>query len=165
MTNTNNKKSICFAYFADGKFIGWYGGTFGPVSKVPKIYDDSFKQLEIIKGNLTHKLSKINSSTFDNEKLKVKGLAALGLATYSGEELLRGKDVELRLVECPEYDGPNPNFDKVAYDAAIKTHYEKFDKESAHLPKGFCVERTEFVIKFNKNNPKPECNNWIYAIF
>ena len=34
MTNTN-RKSICFAYFADGKFIGWYGGTFGPVSKIP----------------------------------------------------------------------------------------------------------------------------------
>lgn len=92
-------RNITFAYFVDNKFIGWWGGTFGNISKCPKLYSNTPNQIEVIKNSFTHKLTKIENSSFDVEKEKVKGLAALSLATFDGEEKLRGKDVSLRIVE------------------------------------------------------------------
>ena len=56
-----NKKAICFAYFCDGKFIGWYSDTFGTVTENrPKIYRYSSEMLETIKNNLNYSLSVYN---------------------------------------------------------------------------------------------------------
>ena len=109
---TTMNKSYGFAYYADGKWLGWYGGTFGTVSKTPKLYNDLDRVRPVLEKNLAHKLTKIKESTFEEARQTVKGLAALSLAYYDGEELLRGKEVELRAVECPHYDGPNPDFDR-----------------------------------------------------
>ena len=155
-------KSICFAYYADGKWIGWYGGTFGGVSKSPKVYSDLEKMRPVIQKNLTTKLQKINETTFEKAKEGVTGLAALGLLVFDSEELLRGKDVELRVVECPEYDGPNPNFDAAAYDAAMDEDRKRFESsEVSKMPIG--IERLNAVKKYREEHPAPKCDNWIYA--
>lgn len=155
-------KSICFAYYADGKWIGWYGGTFGGVSQSPKVYSDLERMRPIIQKNLTNKLRKINEASFAEQKEKVSGLAALSLLVFDSEELLRGKDVELRVVECPEYDGPNPNFDAEAYDVAMAEDKVRFEASEANkIP--FGVERLNAVKKYREEHPYPECNNWIYA--
>lgn len=155
-------KSICFAYYADGNFIGWYAGTFGGVRDYPKLYGNSERQLEIVKNNFTNKLKKINETSFDEAKKDLTGLAALKLLVFNNEDLLRGKDVELRVVECPEYDGPNPNFDKEAYETELKKHTELFNASEANaLPIG--TERVKAVNKFLEEHPWPKCNNWLYA--
>lgn len=107
-------KSYCFAYYGDGKFLGWYADSFGSArANSPKLYSDLEKMLPTLTTNLTSKLTKINSSSFEEAKQKVTGLiGALGLAIFDSEDLLRGKDVELRAVECPYYDGPNLNYDE-----------------------------------------------------
>ena len=66
------KKSVCFAYYADGKWIGWHGGTFGGVSNSPKVYSSFEGMRETIQKNLTHKINRINSTSFKEEKEKVK---------------------------------------------------------------------------------------------
>lgn len=157
------KKSICFAWYANNKFIGWWGGTFGTVSKSPKLYTNTEEQLKVIQSNLTHKLSKINTSSFDIEKTKVKGLGALGLASFDGEELLRGKEVELKIVECPEYDGKDPDWDEEAYDKLKDEYDEAFQEASKHLGDFPSLTRTKFVTEYYKEHPRPECKNWIYA--
>ena len=56
-------KSVCFAYYADGKWIGWYGGTFGSVSDSPKVYGSYEGMYDTIQKNLTSKIRKINSTS------------------------------------------------------------------------------------------------------
>jgi len=159
-------KSVCFAYFADGKFIGWYGGTFGPVSDSPKVYSSLESMRATITKNLSHKLKKINETSFDEAKGTATGLAAFGLLEFSGEDELRGKDVELRVVECPEYDGPNPDFDEEEFDKLSKAHTVLVLEHLKSLgisTDGHSPERTKAVIDFTKLNPSPKSNNWIYC--
>ena len=155
--------TVCFAYYADGKFIGWYGGTFGGLSNCPKLYTFTDSQCATIKGNLTHKLNKVNSSSFNEEKEEKKGLAALSLAVFDGEELLRGKEVELRVVECPEYDGENPNFDELAYTKALDARKELMKSEGIFDIPAPSMDRFNAIKEFDKRHPKPKCDNWIYA--
>jgi len=159
------KKSICFAYFADGKFIGWYGGTFGGVSKCPKIYPNTEHQKKVVAENLSYKIKKINSSSFDEAKEKPEntGLAALGLLTFASEEKLRGKEIELRVVESPEYDGIDVNFDKEAYEKLKNEHHQKMKDAGIFDIPAPSYERSKAIDDFEKVNPRPKCNNWIYA--
>ena len=33
------RKTVCFEYFADGNFLGWYSDSFGTITKnQPKLY-------------------------------------------------------------------------------------------------------------------------------
>ena len=58
-----NRKPICFAYFADGKFLGWYADSWGSIRKdSPKIYGYSEDQVETITKNFRHKMSKLSRS-------------------------------------------------------------------------------------------------------
>jgi len=157
------KKSICFAYFADGKWIGWYGGTFGSVSSNPKIYSDLEHMRPVIQKNLSSKIAKINATSFDVEKESTTGLAAINLLTFDGEELLRGKEIELKVVECPEYDGPNPDFDNVKHQADIEVH-SKLWAEYQHehnIPDYPSVERRDGYNLFIQQHPHPKCDHWI----
>lgn len=105
----SQKKNICFAYFVEGRFVGWYADTFGSVRPTPKIYTYSDEQVEIVFTNCIHKLEKINTSSYEEQKEKVTGLRAIGLLYYDSEDILRGKEVELRVVECPFYVGFDPS--------------------------------------------------------
>ena len=159
-------KSVCFAYFADGKFIGWYGGTFGPVSDSPKVYSSLESMRPTITKNLSNKLKTINETSFDEAKGTVTGIAAFGLLAFSCEDELRGKDVELRVVECPEYDGPNPDFDEEDYKKRSNEHTAlvlEHLKSLGITGDGPSPERTRAVIEFTKLNPSPKCNNWTYC--
>lgn len=156
-------KSICFAYYADGKWIGWYGGTAGSVSSTPKVYSSLESMRPVITKNLTSKLKRIAESSFEEEKDRVTGLAALGLLIFDGEEQLRGKEIELKVVECPEYDGPNPDFDKVAHDIAWKKAHKEFEEAAKELPEGPSLERLTFVKRWREEHPEPKSNDWIYA--
>lgn len=102
--NKDQKKAVAFAYFSGKYFIGWYADTFGSVRDWPKIYRNSDSQLEVIERNFNNKLDKIETSSFDEAKKTTFGLAAIGLAIYDSENKLRGKDIELRVVEVPFYD-------------------------------------------------------------
>lgn len=156
------KKNIVFAYFADEKFIGWYADSFGTIRNYPKIYTMSENQLKIITINFQRKIKKINETTFDKAKEKVIGLLALSLTIFDSEELLRGKEVELRVVECPIYDGLNLDFDKEKYEIECNIYKEKFEKQSFFkLP--FNKERIDAIKKYKEENISPKYNNWIYA--
>ena len=165
METKTQYKTIAFAYFANDEFLGWYGGTFGSVASTPKLYGNSEHQLETIEKNFKYKLKRVNESSFKEEKNKTKNVfQAISLFGFDGEELLRGKDVELRLVESPEYSGPNPDFDEVAWEKYRKARRKVFKKESSHLSNGFSKERNEFVKEFNKRHPElnKRPNNWVY---
>jgi len=157
------KKNICFAYYADGKWIGWYGDSSGQVTSCPKLYTNSEEQLEIIKSNLTNKLHKINTSSFDEENKRVTGLAAFSLLSFSSERLLRGKDIELRIIECPEYDGVNPDFDEEEYKTLLGVQNDLMIKEGIFNIPAPSIERTKALEEFYKREGRVECNNWIYA--
>lgn len=156
-------KSIAFAYYADNKFIGWYADSFGSIRDCPKLYSNLEKMRPIITKNISYKLKKINESSFNEAKEKVTGLgAALGLASFDSEELLRGKNVELRAVECPEYDGPNPNFDRESYQAIVAEQKAKMIEEGIYdIPAS--KERTDRVDEFRTRFPSPKCDNWTYC--
>jgi hypothetical protein len=147
------KKSVCFAYFGDGKFIGWYADTTGSVSQnAPKIYGYSPSQVEIIATNFRSKMKKLNVKS--NLGSIVSGLEILDRSLdYDSKILSQYQTVELRVVECSVYDGPNPNFDEVrhknwsAYDRTpfyepgnlnwIYADYKKVNEWAMNVPTEF----------------------------
>ena len=159
-----NYKTVAFAYFSENEFLGWYGGTFGSVAKTPKLYGNSERQLATIEKNFQHKLKTVNTSSFDVEKDKVTGVAAISLLSYDGEEVLRNRNVELRIVESPEYSGPNPEFDQLFHEKLREERRIVFNKESTHLSDEPSKERSEFVKEFDKRHPEFEekVRNWSY---
>jgi hypothetical protein len=116
------RKSVCFAYFGDGKFLGWYADTCGSIrSTGPKIYGYSSGQMETITTNFRSKLKKLGDKS--NIGSIIPGLRLLDNSLNADSNILaQYKTVELRVVECPVFDGPNPNFDEkrhenwIAYD-------------------------------------------------
>lgn len=154
-----NNSTIGFAYFVDGKFVGWWGDTFGSITRSPKLYTSSEKQFETIQKNFTTKMEKINRTSFDAEKDNVTGLAAISLAVFAGEDTLRGKSVELRVVECPIYQGPNPDFDKDEYRRLTDERRKQMETDGVFNIPAPSIERSEAVAKY----PEIPCNNWIYA--
>jgi hypothetical protein len=157
--------SICFAYFVDNEFVGWYADSFGSCRKTPKLYSNTEEMLNIIQRNFSSKINKINSTSFDIEKDKVIGLGALSLASFDSEEIFRNKNVELRIVKCPIYDGPNPNFDKEEFHRLSDERRIIFNKEleAGNIPDGPSAARSNFVFEFDKKYGKIPCDNWIYA--
>lgn len=160
-----NKKAICFAYFCDGKFIGWYSDTFGTVTENrPKIYRYSIEMLETIKNNLNYSLSKIKAKSELAQKTGVAGLAILDAGINSNrEDLSQYTHIELRVVECPYYDGPNPDFDKVAYNKLLDERKQKMTEEGIFDIVAPSKARTDAIDEFNQRNPTPKCDNWIYS--
>lgn len=105
---SKQRNTYCLAYYGDGEWLGWYYGTWGTVSDTPKLYTNLEGVQTTVVKNFYRKLNKVNTSCFEDEKEKVHGLAALALLVFSSQDLLKGKKVELRLVEAPFYEGQNP---------------------------------------------------------
>jgi hypothetical protein len=158
------KKTIAFAYYADNKFIGWYGGTFGPVSDVPKLYTNSESQIDVVTKNFRNKIKKINEIDFKQARDEADSMGkAIGLLVFDSQDTLRGKDVELRIVECPIYDGPNPDFDRELYNQLLQEQKDLMENEGIFNIPAPSLERSEAIKKFYEKCPRPVCNNWIYA--
>lgn len=139
------KKSICFAYFGDGKFLGWYGDTLGSIREnSPKVYIYSSEQINTISHNFNSKISELNEKSKLAKSDSGLSLIDNGL-NYDKEILLQYKNIELKIVECPEYDGPNPDFDEKKF----REWVEKEQKEKGN--------------DFKFANCPPEINNWIYC--
>ena len=157
------RKSICFAYFGDGKFLGWYADSFGSIRESsPKIYGNSKEQIETITKNFNYKLSKI-----DGEYTLSKRHPAFGLIDNSLEGdskiLYPCKRVELKIVECPIYDGPNPDFDKDSYDKLREKRRMLMEDEGIFNIPAPSIERTLAISEFDERHPMPKKNSWIYA--
>lgn len=161
------RKSVCFAYFGDGTFLGWYADTAGSVRpNSPKVYGYTDDQLAVLERNFHSKLSRLNEKSELAEKTGQPGLKLLDDSLNADKEnLSRYKAVELRAVECPFYDGPNPNFDEVAHKKLVDEWSAKWKKreEELKLPEGVSLERFNAVKEFEKENPFPRANNWVYC--
>jgi hypothetical protein len=136
----NTLNSVAFAYFSNDEFLGWYGGTFGGCSTTPKLYNDSEHQCDVIRKNFQNKLKSVNESSL-NEELPKAGnlLQTIGLLKFSSEDELRGKDVELRTVETPFYDGKGP-------DGWVFADYSKVREWATNEPTEFKNTLTEYKL-------------------
>lgn len=118
MTDSNkeiNHKTICFAYFGDGVFIGWYSDSFGTItSNRPKLYTYSTNQIATVKGNFIYGLSKIKKRD-DLSAKKESDNVVDAILDINRKDLSQYTNIELRIVECPYYDGVNPNYDEEKY--------------------------------------------------
>src|ERR1035437_1522431 len=123
------RECVCFAYFVDDLFIGWYSDSFGTIGKQPKIYGNSKEQLSTVKTNFDYKMQRINETSFSSELAKIPNdgkehVEVLRLIIFQDEKALKGRNVELRMVVCPVYDGPNLDFDREAWKKVIEYQIE-----------------------------------------
>jgi hypothetical protein len=147
-------KNMCFAYYADDKWIGWYGDSFGTVSKYPKIYTHSLGQIETVRKNFNYKLENIA-----NPKEELGFMALI----FSSKSLLLNKKVSLRIVECPFFDGPNPEYKSEEFEALREKRREAltlagiYDLEPS-------VEKILALKKFDEEHPEFDykIRSWIY---
>lgn len=162
-------KNICFAYFADNKFIGWYSDSFGTITEnSPKIYTNTDSQIDTITANFKYKLSKLKEESNLAKNPILQELSPLDNSLNKDKKFLsQYKEVELRVVDCPFYDGVNPDFDKEAY---VKKVNEQTDLLKAFLLEngiewndGPSLKRINLVEEFHKTHPRIKSNNWIYA--
>jgi hypothetical protein len=164
------RNCVCFAYFANGKFIGWYSDTFGTITKnEPKIYGYSEEQLETIKINFSAKVkrSKDGSDDFLSQvarmisPLNEKAGSMMTIHSLTEKAKLEEyQDVELRVVECPEYSGPNPDFDEKEYKERVAERHTKMKDFGVFETSG--KERIEIIERFDDIFGKLELNNWVY---
>ena len=160
---TTKRKSVCFAYFGDGKFLGWYADTSGSIrSNSPKVYPYKESQVQVIRTNFQRKMKRLNEPS-DLGKLH-PGLSIMDEGLNADKtNLLQYQVVELRMVECPFYDGPNPDFDKVAYDKLVEERRQLMTEEGVFNIPAPSVERFDAVKAFDKKHPFPKSDNWVYA--
>lgn len=98
--NTAKEKVYGYAYYADEEFLGWYGDSWGTVSKFPKLYSDLNTSSERVTRTVKRKLEKVNETTFDEAVKSANDTASqLRLLYFSSEDTLRGKNVQVRVVE------------------------------------------------------------------
>lgn len=159
------RKTVCFAYFGDGRFLGWYADSLGSIRKdSPKLYGYTPEQVETIRKNFQHKLKTGNENA----------AKFVGNFNPAGEALMRPglegdmkilsqcKEVELRVVECPIYDGPNPAFDREKYKQERAAWDAAFEKSEAYLME-IGPNKRQAIEEYKKANPEPVCDNWVYA--
>ena len=162
------RECVCFAYFVDDLFIGWYSDSFGTIGKQPKIYGNSKEQLSTVKTNFDYKMQRINETSFSSELAKIPNdgkehVEVLRLIIFQDEKALKGRNVELRMVVCPVYDGPNLDFDREAWKKVIEYQIElKRSLGIYDIPAG-TMKRMQALQSFEKENPEPKYNGWIYA--
>jgi hypothetical protein len=162
MKNQLERFAVCFAYFGDGKFLGWYADSFGSVREnSPKVYGYTERQVGVITSNFRSKIAKLADKS-DLAKLDGRlGLIDAGMELDKAE-LSQYENVELKIVVCPEYDGPNPDFDKEAYKKLTNERWKLLVAEGIDdLPAG--SERNARVAEFETRHPSPKCDNWTYC--
>ena len=157
------KKCICFAYYANDVFIGWYADTWGTVSaNSPKIYGYSKEQLDKIRSSVIKKLQLINTSDYEKLKGNATTLAdTLSLAQFSSQEILKNKKIRLKVVECPFYEGHNPNYNQEEFEKLIEQEYKLMCDEGVFETENNSPERIAAIKAFIKKYGKVKSNHWI----
>lgn len=159
----NENQTICFAYYGDGKFLGWYADSHGSIRpNSPKLYGNSDKQIQIISENFKYKMSKLQEVSTISESDSRFAILDNSL-NKDKSDLSHYEYVELRGFLCPEYDGPNPNFDKSAYEAQRTKRHADMEAQGIFNIPAPSKERSEAVEAYNSINAEPKCDNWIYA--
>jgi len=169
------EKTICFAYYGDGEFIGWRTDTSGGIGKIPKLYSGSFETKENIFESFLKKMKIINEISYEKALDEINKLQAIGksneqviikslrLLAYTGHETLsKYKKVELRLIECPIYDGPNEDFDRDLYENFINAHRKIYDE---FLSKKGLKDDVHSKNRFRETYGRFRPKWWIYADF
>lgn len=165
METKTQQQSVCFAYFGDGKFLGWYADSFGSIRpSSPKVYSSLDGMRETITKNFRYKISKVKSG--EDVSLNIPNAAGAYLINgglkEDAKQLGSFNEIVLKVVACPFYDGPNPDYNEAEYDALCAARGVIFNAEGIDLvPAGH--ERTNLVNEFNTRYPRPKANNWIYA--
>lgn len=159
------RKAVCFAYFGDRKFLGWYSDSFGSMtSNRPKIYGNTESQFKTISDSFQRRLSELSKKS---QLATTTGIPALGLIDNGVEkikkELSQYLVVELRVVECPFYDGPNPNFDVEAHNKLREEHKKRMTEAGVFDIPAPSAARSAAIEKFELTDPYPKADNWIYA--
>ncbi len=163
---TKTPQSVCFAYFGDGKFIGWYADTFGSISlNSPKVYSNFDSIRATITQSFRNKLAKVAEGKINTSNIPhTIGAAIVNAGLNKDAEILANfKTVELRAVACPFYDVPNPDFDREAYEDLIDERKIRMNEAGIFDIPAPSKQRTDAVDAFNRLNPRPKCDNWIYA--
>jgi len=84
--------------------------------------------------------------TKDEDKKNHPALTILDSSIDNNKkQLSQYKTVELRIVDCPEYDGPNPKYNEAKYKKWVKK------------------EKAEKGVNFKYANCPKELDNWIYS--
>jgi hypothetical protein len=159
------RKTVCFAYFGDGTFLGWYADTFGSIRKEsPKLYGYTPEMVETIRGNFRRKLETGHKAAAELVgKYNPAGEALMKPGLDEDMKILsQYKDVELRAVECPIYDGPNPAFDREKYAKERAAWDAKFEKSEAYLME-IGPQKRQAIEEYKKSNPEPAHDFWVYA--
>lgn len=150
-------KTVCFAYYIDGNFIGWYGDSFGRISNIPKVFYDINKTREIILKNFSLRINRIKDVINNNDSV-----SQIMSPTVDEDKILSSGEVELRVVNCPVYEGPNESFDNEKYKQEL-FEYERKMKETISFSEEPSMERLNSIRRFKIENPPPILNNWIFA--
>ena len=161
----SKRECICFAYFADNKFLGWYSDTFGTITyKSPKIYGYSEDMIDTITKNFRYKLKKSKEDWNVNLLNNTTASTLLNNSLNNDNKTLAEyTTVELRVVECPIYDGPNPEFDKEDDEKYLEENRRLMTEAGIFDIPAPSVERSRAVTEWNKTYPKYHTSNWIYA--
>lgn len=166
-TQTKRSKTICFAYFGDGQFLGWYADTFGSIRpESPKLYGDSLEMVEQITASFRRRVAEMKAPKEEGQEEGPKHMVAALIANSTDndkDELRKYQSVELRIVECPYYDGPNPDFDKAAHELALEEYRKGMEKAGIFEIPGPSIERSAAVNEYHRKYPRPKADNWIYC--
>lgn len=159
------RQTVCFAYFANGHFIGWYSDSFGTITKCnPKIYRYDKEQVETIRSNFRAKLRGAAQVIAESiGKVNPAG-GGIMMASFNAdtEQLSRYRHVELRAVACPHYDGPDPDFDRDTYLKKCDEWHEAFRKTPIFkFPQS--TLRMHAMKRYEESHPMPAPSRWIYA--
>ena len=164
------RECVCLAYYVDDLFIGWYSDSFGSVGRYPKIYANTEAQISTIKTNFNHKMTRINETSFSKEIQKIPNdgqahLEALRLLVFSyvDEKVLKGRKVELKMVACPYYDGPNPNFDREVWKKQMDDLHELAKEAGVYAEPAGTMKSMMLHKAFDLTHPEPKYEGWIYA--
>lgn len=156
------KKCVCLAYYGDNRFLGWYGDSFGTITKCPKIYSFTLRQLTVIHNNFKYKLSKIYQPANIGTKINPDAGIILDKSLDKDSNILKDfKEISLRIIECPFYDGTNPNFNTAKYNEELSLRKDTISKLGINNLIG--NERIIAIETFNKLYPTIKCDNYIYA--
>ena len=168
------KNNVALAYFINGNFEGWHSDSFGTMTKSkPKLYGYSESQIATITKNIRYKIKTMNERTFDEDLKNSKHIGeALSTLVYSSGDSMRGHEVELRVVQTPFFDGPNPLHSNKISNKFRKHHtkmYHEWCKMNGLDPgietakKRFGIGLIENYKKFEAIYPDVSSNNWIYS--
>lgn len=166
------RNCICFAYYGNGVFLGWYSDSFGTITaNKPKVYGYSKEQIKTIKTNFSAKVRRSRDGSDDFCSAIGRVIAPLNekagslLTIHSLAEKTKIEeytDIELRVVECPEYSGPNPDYDEKEYSTLLEEEKQKMINFGIPDGNPYKCEDKDLVERYYDIFGRVKYNNWLY---